>query len=123
MGQYYLIVNLTKGEYVEPRVGLKLREIAADPFMAHVLFGLLAHGNGRGGGDFVDHIEVGRWQGDRIVIVGDYGDTGLYIKEVAEALGLKPTEDDLNSDLYNYIFEHGVNISEQAYEMAERSYR
>lgn len=123
MGQYYLIVNLTKGEYVEPRVGLKLREIAADPFMAHVLFGLLAHGNDRGGGDFVDHVEVGRWEGDRVVIAGDYGDEGRYIDEASKALGLELTEDDLSTNLYNYISEHGVNISQQAYEMAELSWR
>lgn len=121
MGQYFIIVNLTKGEYVQSRGAMKLREIAMDPFMAHVLFGLLAHGNGRGGGDFVDHEDVGRWEGDRIVIAGDYGDDELYIRDAAEALGLEVTEDDLNMNLYNYMVEHGVDVSQQAYEMVEHS--
>ena len=80
MGQYHLVVNLDKKEYLDPHKlgsGLKLWEqMANHPGTATALIPLLAVSNGRGGGDIhndPDNI-VGRWGGDRIAIVGDYGD-------------------------------------------------
>jgi len=40
---------------------------------AQALIALLAASNGRGGGDLRYDDIIGRWRGDRIVIIGDYG--------------------------------------------------
>jgi hypothetical protein len=77
MGQYWILVNLTKGEYVEPMRGLKLCEIAGTPAMMWVLTKLLAdESNDPSGGDFGDHPMVGRWAGDSVLFAGDYGRPG-----------------------------------------------
>lgn len=82
MGQYYVVANLTKKEYLDPHAfgnGVKLMEFGMDG--RSVMTGLavlLASSNGAGGGDlhlpdksaFADI--PGRWAGDRIVVAGDY---------------------------------------------------
>jgi hypothetical protein len=77
MGQYHYVVNLDKKEFIHPHmlgVGLKLWEqMAAHPGTSSALIALLACSNGRGGGDLHEDEIVGRWAGDRIAIVGDYG--------------------------------------------------
>lgn len=108
MGQYYMVVNRDRKEYLHPHrigSGLKLWEICAGD-LPRLLAYLLRQSTGRGGGDpsvpyqqFADGdgdvdwdaleaaIEerfphCGRWAGDRIVIVGDYDESdefgGLY---------------------------------------------
>jgi len=79
MGQYHLIVNLDKKEFLHPHElgdGLKLREFSSGGFSIQGLALLLASSNGFGGGDFYIDTEFshipGRWAGDRIVIAGDY---------------------------------------------------
>jgi hypothetical protein len=100
MGQYFLTVNLDKGEYIDPHnlgLGLKALEQVGDfpASTGDLLLMLLATNAGRGGGDFAlptgptsyqdpnfseklhaaidTHKEVyGRWAGDRIAFVGDY---------------------------------------------------
>lgn len=89
MGQYHLVANLDKREFLHPHRlghGLKLWEFVPSengPMQALGL--LLTCSNGRGAGDFSGQYSeavkgfIGRWAGDRIVIVGDYaedGDTG-----------------------------------------------
>ncbi len=80
MGQYHLTVNLTKKEFLDPHKlgdGLKLWEQANSQGGVMVaLLALLACSNGRGGGDFQDHPLIGRWAGDKIVVVGDYAEKG-----------------------------------------------
>lgn len=83
MGQYYLIVNVTKKQIIRPNKfgdGLKLMEFGISGFGAmYALAALLASGNNRGGGDIPsDHPIIGSWAGDSIVITGDYGDNGLF---------------------------------------------
>lgn len=82
MGQYYVIANLDKKEFLDPYGfgdGLKLMEFAMSG--KGVLSGLavlLASSNGQGGGDLhlphdsEFHHVPGRWAGDRIVVAGDY---------------------------------------------------
>ena len=91
MGQYHVIVNETKKQFLHPHKlgdGLKLLEFGCsrDGTMTALALLLSVH-NGRGGGDFSgkDPRElVGSWAGDSIAIVGDYGDSegdrfsGLY---------------------------------------------
>jgi len=86
MGQYYKVVNLDKKEYLHPHelgVGLKIWEqIASWPGTTVGLFLLLTnHPEPRGGGDLPEREEapelyevLGRWVGDRVVIIGDYAE-------------------------------------------------
>jgi hypothetical protein len=83
MGQYFMLVNLDKREFVNPHVlgaGLKQWEQLANfPGTGAALIVLLsAQKESRGGGD-IDPDEyqsgvVGRWAGDRIALVGDYSE-------------------------------------------------
>jgi len=81
MGQYFLILNLDKKEYLHPHKlgsGYKLWEICANN-VCRVLPFLLRKSNETGGGDIRDdYPTAGRWAGDRIVVVGDYDESGLY---------------------------------------------
>jgi hypothetical protein len=85
MGQYHLIANLDKKQYLHPHRfgdGLKLMEFGcSSPGTMTALAVLLAPQSaegGRGGGDFHHDVEgiVGSWAGDRIAIVGDYAEEG-----------------------------------------------
>jgi hypothetical protein len=91
MGQYYLVVNVDKREFLHPHKlgdGLKLMEFgnSSDGTMLALAL-LLADGCGRGGGDYhakkgatPDTSLIGRWKGDRIVIAGDYAAPGFTPK-------------------------------------------
>ena len=90
MGQYYLVVNVDKREFLHPHKmgdGLKLMEFgnSGDGTMLALAL-LLADGCRRGGdyharkGSTPDPALIGRWKGDRIVIAGDYADTGFTPK-------------------------------------------
>ena len=85
MGQYYLVVNLDKRQYLHPHDcldGMKLMEFAGGNCgtMACLVV-LLADGNGRGGGDLdSDDPLIGSWAGDRIVVAGDYADDGKFLQ-------------------------------------------
>ena len=109
MGQYYVVANITKREFIDPHFfgnGVKLMEFAVcgNSTMTGLAI-LLASSNGMGGGDLhlpsgskFDHIP-GRWSGDNIVIAGDYDEQhgspgqGVYglcgavsaLQELAEA--------------------------------------
>ena len=81
MGQYWRPVNLDKKEYLNAHAlggGLKLVEIAySQGGVATALVLLLTPlPEGRGGGDPAMHPFLGRWAGDRIVMVGDYSESG-----------------------------------------------
>jgi len=81
MGQYYLIVNLDKKEYINPHgvgCGIKAWEICAGD-VARLLPFLLRRSDNWGGGDPRDEYKYdGHWAGDRIVMIGDYDSSGLY---------------------------------------------
>jgi len=87
MGQYHVIVNLDKHEFLNPwdmGEGAKLLEWGyGSGTMLTALSILLAVSNGRGGGDYHGNEKdpaldewVGRWGGDRIAVVGDYAEDG-----------------------------------------------
>ena len=83
MGQYYKIVNITKKEFILPWTfndGDKLTEIMVNGGSLSALAVLLSNGNNRGMGDLHSDLDIiGSWSGDRIVVAGDYGDTGLFL--------------------------------------------
>lgn len=76
MGQYYIIANLDKREYLKPHdfnEGAKLLEfIYSENSIMTGLGLLLAQCNSSGGGDAQPHPLLGSWAKDRIAIVGDY---------------------------------------------------
>jgi hypothetical protein len=80
MGQYHVVVNLDKREYLRPYAfgdGAKLMEFGssgAGTMLALAV--LLSDSPDRGGGDLhtEDREWYGRWSGDAITIAGDYAD-------------------------------------------------
>lgn len=89
-GQYFMIVNLSKKEFITPykmASGAKLWEILANNVPTSVLGFLLRQSNEGGGGDFHDTTYqenkrkfCGRWAGDKIAIIGDYDESNIYQK-------------------------------------------
>lgn len=81
MGQYFFVVNLDRREYLAPLqlgCGAKLLEIAANPCL-NVLAFLLRQSSETGGGDIrKPYANAGRWAGNRIAIVGDYDESGIF---------------------------------------------
>ena len=94
MGQYFKAVNLDKKEYVCPWcIGqvAKLWEWSANPH-GSIFTLLLRKSTDGGGGDFYGYHNghgegtpvvnpngvVGRWAGDRVVLVGDYDESHLW---------------------------------------------
>lgn len=118
MGQYHLVVNLDKKQYLHPcRLGdgQKLLEFADGGATLTALAILLAKDNGRGIGDLhvappdapleswerekfkrvrTPHAHlVGSWAGDRVVIAGDYGEKLSENGETLYALANRTFED------------------------------
>lgn len=96
MGQYRILANWDKKEWVDPhKIGLGLKQAeqigAFHASMGDIPYLLVSISNGRGGGDVpTEGLEdiLGRWAGDRVLVVGDYseegdvnivGDDGLFI--------------------------------------------
>jgi hypothetical protein len=78
MGQYFLVVNLDKREFIHPHAfgdGLKLAEFgrSGDGTM-FALAVLLSDGFRERGDDPV----IGSWAGDRVVVTGDYAAAGRF---------------------------------------------
>ena len=89
MGQYYMIVNPVKKQYICPHKfgsGLKLMEFSNDthgPLQALAV--LLSNGNGGGGGDLgtdgltpEEEALIGSWAGDPVIVAGDYGEAWKF---------------------------------------------
>lgn len=72
MGQYHIIVNKTKKQFLNPHM---FNDVFNDGIELAGLAVLLAEDNGEGEGDLsTENPIVGTWAGDDIVIAGDYGD-------------------------------------------------
>jgi hypothetical protein len=114
MGQYFMIVNIDKKEFVHPHrigAGLKFWEICANNSARVVPFLLRSSAEGGGGDadewhdpqpagvvdDAASSNTCGRWAGDRIIITGDY-DTPSYEITVAEARADGWGEDGIKRD-------------------------
>lgn len=74
MGQYFIVVNLDKQEYLHAHAfgqGLKLGEFTHGGNGCMAALAVLLADNGAG----EESASLGRWLGDRVAIVGDYGAT------------------------------------------------
>ena len=119
MGQYYRIVNVDKGELIDPLQfvgdGQKLGEFAfGSGGVLTALAALLADGNGRGGGDLKSEGDVvGSWAGDRIVVAGDYGDEGKFLDDHDDIYAVDMSRDSPLSklNLYRYAIERFKDVS------------
>ena len=82
MGQYHILINLTKHEFIHPHQignGLKLLEqVGFDYSTSTALTMMLAATSGRGGGDFAIHPLIGSWAGDEIAFIGDYAEKNRH---------------------------------------------
>jgi len=79
MGQYYIIVNATRKEYINPSrcsSGIKMAELVQGK-LSGILFYLTCDTTEKGGGD-IEGDYRGRWKGNRIYVVGDYHKSGMY---------------------------------------------
>jgi len=89
MGQHFYAVNLDRQEYLRPHAfgdGAKFMEFTSGGYgMMMGLALLMSEGldNGSGGLE-AEHPMFGCWAGDRITIVGDYANSGLYQKAAEE---------------------------------------
>lgn len=81
MGQYFIIANPAKQEYIDPSKmgsGAKLWEVAANYGAMNALTILLSQSTGGGDINGPDNEIVGRWVGDPVVLVGDYDSSHIY---------------------------------------------
>ena len=113
MGQYYLIANIDKKEFLNPHSldnGAKLMEWSYQGNrMVNALFNLLQSD----------------WQGDRVYVVGDYADSSENYEEdnnwlptynaVAKELGFKGklTENGYEYTLHDHVYNNFKNISNE----------
>lgn len=94
MGQYYMIVNLDKREYLNPLRfgdGCKVREFGFSSYGAMSALAILLAKSSRleGGGEFESGL-TGAWAENRIVIIGDYDESGLYQRLSKEYTDISP---------------------------------
>lgn len=85
MGQYHLLVNVDKREYLDPSsIGLGVKQWEHQAHAQWPMFGSLGDAMylltmtspARGGGDMPLTEVSGRWAGDRVMVVGDYTEDG-----------------------------------------------
>lgn len=102
MGQYHKIVNVDKGEYLNPwnmGTGAKAWEQAANSSLTPAaMFMLMANPEYRGGGDFEEGEYAGRWHGDRVIIIGDYAESD-DIDGIDASAEYSKTADDTYTDI------------------------
>ena len=109
MGQYYIIVNPVKKQFLNPHkfgAGLKLMEFTNTQYgPQQALCILISNGNGQGGGDLdTDGLTddekalIGSWAGDPVIVAGDYGEAWKFFDR-AEYDGKTYTE---KEELYRH---------------------
>lgn len=105
MGQYFVIANLDRKEYIHPHrlgSGAKLWELAVNP-IAGVFPFLLRQSSEGGGGDVrFESVHAGRWAGCRVVVVGDYDDSKLY-RQVQEDAEWKEISAEILDELNRFL--------------------
>lgn len=116
MGQYWKFLNLDRKEFVElSTLGLlKLTTLMNNPAGGAVLVMLCAsHPEARGGGDIypmhdpVYRRTVGRWAGNRIILIGDYARADDQDIEDWDILYEVCEDDDARHDVIMSIISRG----------------
>ncbi len=111
MGQYYLIVNIDKNEFIQPHSfgdGMKLGEQNKTIHLLRILIGKRKKSYNKRWSILLNDRELikipyllpGSWSGNKIVFAGEYNDDNLY-NEVIENLNGKYT------DISEYLYELG----------------
>ena len=114
MGEYMTILNLDKKEKVAIPP-LKFWEYMAN-HNSKVLFWLTTrtHGcMGLGWGDVDEYETLGRWAGDRIIVVGDYDPEYAEVEEEFEDITMKVVE-----ELARYYESEGPEDAAEFFKMA-----
>ncbi len=124
MGQYYHIVNLSRREFLNPHRlgdGLKLMEFASSSYgTMSALAMLIGSPVSMSFRDSENHNAaykslwasfVGRWEGQRIVVAGDYANNGSFLSRRAKA-NLKKQGAEIPT-LYSFACEHFRDISRE----------
>jgi hypothetical protein len=118
MGQYFIIVNLDKKEWIKPHdlgAGAKLWEFSANRMPMAALALLLRKSSESGGGDIEkDYKSAGRWAGDRVVVVGDYDESKLY--DIAQKK-YKNITTQLRMDYNSFVGEKELKVQSLAQEL------
>jgi hypothetical protein len=87
MGQYFKIVNLDKREYLAPDdFGVEMKLNLGWEELNQAFIYLLAQGfhPEHGWQHDSENKYLGRWAGDRVIVIGDYDESGLYGKLKSE---------------------------------------
>jgi hypothetical protein len=111
MGQYYLIVNTDKNEFIHPHSfgdGMKLGEQNKTIHFLRILIGPRKNSKDKQWSVVLNNKELikipyllpGSWSGNKIVFAGEYNDDNLY-NEVIENFGGKYT------DISEYLYQLG----------------
>jgi hypothetical protein len=124
MGQYYVISNLDKQEFLKTYTfndGAKLLEFgcSSEGTMTALAI-LLADGNGRGGGDLhSDDPIIGSWAGDRIVVTGDYADEDKFLQkdQIVKYMMIGEERAGEKPNLYTYVHKFFKDISKKVLEV------
>ncbi|KAI8349343.1 hypothetical protein B0O80DRAFT_168093 [Mortierella sp. GBAus27b] len=111
MGQYFLLLNLTKRQYIESPPGdisIKMWSILYNlwnkPFLSVVLVDPVdAAGSG------TSNPRPGSWSGDRLVIIGDYSDDLPPFLTEAEEQELQPSDGN-SPNLYRFARDNYANV-------------
>lgn len=116
MDQAFIIANLDKGEYLDPLSvgdGCKLGEVLANGTSLRLLAVLCAVAKDGRAELHSDNPIIGRWEGDRIALTGDYGPEGEHLPEGWEEKWAEQ-EVDWKPNLWCWLGHYGVNMTGSA---------
>ena len=100
MGQYFIIVNLRKREYIHPhdlKRGAKLLEISKDPIIYGLMSLLQAKNKEK------TALYVGAWANDKILFIGDSEDSSFF-KQVVVSFK------NISKEAYNEYLNFSINV-------------
>jgi hypothetical protein len=133
MGQYHMLVNYDKREFVHPHnIGLGLKQWEHIGFeggtLSDALYILTMTSPRRGGGDLPETSVSGRWAGDRCFVLGDYTEDDDLPEEMKggtlyeSALRDYENISSLVAQEMGKVFDFTIIDDEEGYGYAERTY-
>ena len=100
MGQYFIIVNIEKREYIHPhdiKRGAKLLELSKDPIIYGLMSLLQAKNKEK------TALYVGAWANDKILFIGDSEDSSFF-KQVVVSFK------NISKEAYNEYLNFSINV-------------